>query len=532
MSLVQPPVPDRRPSPNLELATNNPFRARLSGVPLSPSSTTSERFSFAPSGRERPVSKNPFLDVFDDDNEVDSTFDPQKSHKANSFAASSAQRPQFSGAAADLFENLTITDHSESDRSKVNRMKPPARPQQPPNFKSRPPPAASHHHSKSSDNGAPLISLEDDDVPRPRPKSRLPPPRRPSETDRLREFDREPRRRPRRNSESSVMDAHEAEQKDKEKRERRRDRDQRTRDEKATGGKDARRGKKITPLDVIDKLDVTGFGVGSFHHDGPFDACNPHRNKNPKKLAPMQAFPADSANNALTGFGPLNSKADHSHVYGNRDPEAFHDFTMHARRGSGATDALSRPPGTRVQPFDPKIAAEMVHGDESLGLGTSTFLDGAPASKAAVERYTAENPDDRPKSSGGGGGLQRKKSLAQKIRSISQNRTAYSDEPISSRRRPPPPGRRSPSESRNSPTTPMKTNNERNPFFSDYDSAYDQKGESISIAKNEKRRDRTPSLPMKQQPGISRTATADRSGAGEGLLKRVRSLSKPKRRND
>src|ERR1700736_3612880 len=30
-----------------------------------------------------------------------------------------------------------------------------------------------------------------------------------------------------------------------------------------------------------------------FHHDGPFDACNPHRNRAGSKRAPMQAFPKD-----------------------------------------------------------------------------------------------------------------------------------------------------------------------------------------------------------------------------------------------
>lgn len=45
-------------------------------------------------------------------------------------------------------------------------------------------------------------------------------------------------------------------------------------------------------VDTIDKLDVTGLFGGSFHHDGPFDACTPHRNKN-NKAAPVAAFPAD-----------------------------------------------------------------------------------------------------------------------------------------------------------------------------------------------------------------------------------------------
>ncbi|GMF07737.1 unnamed protein product [Ambrosiozyma monospora] len=61
-------------------------------------------------------------------------------------------------------------------------------------------------------------------------------------------------------------------------------------------------------LDTIDKLDVTGFfSGGGFHHDGPFDACTPHRNKN-SRAAPVMAFPADGPNNSIKGVAPVNNK--------------------------------------------------------------------------------------------------------------------------------------------------------------------------------------------------------------------------------
>ncbi|KAH7345204.1 Pal1 cell morphology protein-domain-containing protein [Rhizoctonia solani] len=47
--------------------------------------------------------------------------------------------------------------------------------------------------------------------------------------------------------------------------------------------------KKSNHVDVIDKLDYSGIGAATFHHDGPFDACAPSRNKN-KTKAPMYAF--------------------------------------------------------------------------------------------------------------------------------------------------------------------------------------------------------------------------------------------------
>ncbi|RPA95017.1 Pal1-domain-containing protein [Choiromyces venosus 120613-1] len=552
MSLVQPPVPGalsslkscffvphhywRRPSPSIELGTNNPFRRRLSNTPSSPASATNERFSFASTGG-RPQSRNPFLDVFEGD--FYSTERPSSAHKANSFDSSSALRPQFSGATAELFENLTITDHSgdtnannmygrSNDRD--NMPPPPYRPQQ----RQRDLPNG-HHHSRSSDEkGVQLIPI--DSTPRNPPPRQRPSPNGRPVADRPRDMDREPRRRPRRNSDSSVMEAHEAEQKDRERRERRH-RDQRSRDQGSGSGsgrkdKDDRarrerdRKKNGAPLDVIDKLDVTGiYGSGLFHHDGPFDACNPHRNaKNSRRLAPVHAFPADSANNALSGFGPVNAKADHSHLFGNRDPEAFNDFTASGRRPSAPSELAST---KAIGAFDPKKNADIIHGDETLGLGTSTFLDGTPASRAAVQK--SGSTDDRPKSPNGmnsGGGLQRKKSLAQKVRSIGQSRTM--DGPIQSHRRPPPPPNRSPTDGPYSPTTPggSSSHSTNNPFFSDYDGAYDKKGETISVSER-----RAPGSPRK--PSLGRVQTGDgKPGENGGLMKRVRSLSKPKRRND
>jgi hypothetical protein len=244
--------------------------------------------------------------------------------------------------------------------------------------------------------------------------------------------------------------------------------------------------------------------VPVFHHDGPFDACNPHRNKSTRRLAPVQAFPADSTNNSMSGFGPLNEKADHSHIFGNRDGEAFNDFT--ARRPSAA----------RATSFDPKSAVETLHGDESLGLGTSTFLDGAPASRKAMLEKASEVFEERPRSSSEGG-LQRKKSLAQKIRGIKPDAPGR-------RRAPPPPGRQRSPSSGGSPTTPIGSN--ESPFFNDYDDAYDRKGESISVVENGSRR--SPSSPRK--PHINRAGMDDSNS--NGLLQRVRSLSKPKRRNE
>ena len=151
-----------------------------------------------------------------------------------------------------------------------------------------------------------------------------------------------------------------------------------------------------------------------FHHDGPFDACNPHRNRTGSRRAPMQAFPKDSLNNVLGGGGPVNRRPDHATFLGNNHEEAFKDYSAGTMQGGYGlpkqkTEANIQSTTTTLEP---------IHGEESLGLGTSTFLEGAPASRTAMQRRESESGQ-------AGGGLGRKKSLAQKIRGINTTRREY-----------------------------------------------------------------------------------------------------------
>lgn len=143
-----------------------------------------------------------------------------------------------------------------------------------------------------------------------------------------------------------------------------------------------------------------------FHHDGPFDALNPHRNRQSSRRAPMQAFPKDSLNNSLGGSGPLNQQADHSTFMGQTE-EAFRDYAAGARAKNAAI-------------FNPVSRGDVIHGDESHGLGTSTFLEGTPAARAAIARHQAEEANDAP-----AGGIQRKKSLAHRIRHMNKGPREY-----------------------------------------------------------------------------------------------------------
>ena len=288
----------------------------------------------------------------------------------------------------------------------------------------------------------------------------------------------------------------------------------------------------------------------------------------------MQAFPKDSANNAIGGSGPLNKDIDHNLFHG-KQVEAFSDFSKSGTDAAGYASygAPARPSTARSQTFSPAghadpihgafnpvVRVDPVHGDESLGLGTSTFLEGAPASRIAMKRRESESDNAQ-----GAGGLGRKKSLAQKIRGMNSvrqpNRNAArlpgpaSPEPkleelrkvetgaaarkfsLTAARpstatavRPSTAGRPFSSDSNDPPAKGLATAVAEN---ADYDAAYDQKGESIAVAQ----RNRAVSNP--RQP-LQRSVTHDSAGVsghgGEepakssgGILSRMKSLRGGKR---
>lgn len=253
-----------------------------------------------------------------------------------------------------------------------------------------------------------------------------------------------------------------------------------------------------------------------FHHDGPFDACNPHRNRKGSRAAPMQAFPKDSRNMALGGSGPNNSNIDLAQFHG-RGEEGFNDYSTSAV-ADDVGENVKRPVAPRSTSFHPITRVEPLHGEESMGLGTSTFLEGAPASKTAMQRRESDFDDAM---HGPGGGLGRKKSLAMKIRGISNNRVRE--------------GRTTSPELSDkvaTPTSPLNTSQSvqtTNPFFKDYDKEYEKKGAQIVLAEGKAGRARAPSSPRRGL-GLERRITTEsvgeeaKSGGGGGFLSRVRSL--------
>jgi len=528
MSVAQPNQADSRPSLGLtlNLSSNNPFRNRAA----SPISAGVSPGSYSP--REpppRPVSRNPFLEP---SNTQTSLASPDK--MSFSPDATAPPRPVLSGNAADLFDNLTLNERPANNstirppppRSNTDDKLPPPYSSisgRSENLPPRGPPG--HRPSRSQEEAIRARRAATGSSSRARPSGELdifadPIESCPKKSD---------QRRGRRNSESSVQEKS-GKLLDPEEEKKRQERKRRER--KYREHKDGRSKKPDRKLDIIDQLDATSiYGTGLFHHDGPFDACNPHRNRQGSRRAPMQAFPKDSLNNVLGGGGPINKRPDHAAFLGNNNEEAFKDYS---KGGVGYTGyepyndtrpKVFRQDSATVQSATTRV--EPIHGEETLGLGTSTFLEGAPASRTAMQRRASEqSPVEL------GGGLSRKKSLAQKIRGINNGRRENGPGRVTS------PGVSSPDGALVSPNTPIYTpggtKNETNPFFNEYGKGDDTKKETITILEPEKPgRPRAPSSPRRGfGASLERRVTSDGSSGAEqpaksnggGFLSRVKSL--------
>lgn len=256
-----------------------------------------------------------------------------------------------------------------------------------------------------------------------------------------------------------------------------------------------------------------------FHHDGPFDACRPHRNKQPHK-APVAAFPKDSLTNTLAGGLGEVPGLDRDKYFGLAPQEAFQDYGVVATTGSSATPSRQRRTsdpeqqtqqqrlpvrslkedvesqkirpsvGIRSTSFDPRSKTEPVHGVETVGLGTSTFLEGAPAPKSAIKAANDDDYED-------GGGLARKKSLVQKIKGRRGTTGAGGD------RSPPPLSGPLLASANGTPSL----DSAYNPFF--------KEGQFM---------ERVESLPTPSNRDRADSGGSDRGAGANGLLGRVKSL--------
>ncbi|KAG0654614.1 hypothetical protein C6P45_003341 [Maudiozyma exigua] len=134
-----------------------------------------------------------------------------------------------------------------------------------------------------------------------------------------------------------------------------------------------------TSMDVIDKLDQSGFPGSSFHHDGPFDVISPKRNSKDNKNAPILAFPNDKDEPIKSIPKSRYSKREEKFdidilddIFGTNDVDDDDSFM---------TESDINPDNSDGDILDTRA----IHGRYTDGLGTSTFLDGAGASKRRLQ---------------------------------------------------------------------------------------------------------------------------------------------------
>lgn len=274
----------------------------------------------------------------------------------------------------------------------------------------------------------------------------------------------------------------------------------------------------------------------------------------------MEAFAKDSKNNVLGGSGPVNKNIDFNQFHG-RGEEGFTDYSTSGNANPIAAEpavfepnaaAYTRPRGApgdrtgidRASTFNASAGIDKMYGEETLGLGASTFLEGTPAPRAAIQRHDSE---EKVAGANGmnGGGLGRKRSLAQKIRGISgstrhrpnQNGRITSPERV---------GQNSPPATSQGETLSaggmprINETNQTNPFFKDYrggnadhDAEYDRKGQRIAAAqqKQQEQLDKAAA----QTNGRGRLERSGSIGGGEeefyasAAAARHRATSSPKR---
>ena len=260
----------------------------------------------------------------------------------------------------------------------------------------------------------------------------------------------------------------------------------------------------------------------------------------------MQAFPKDSANNVIGGSGPVNKNINLDQFHG-RGADGFADYSAAGSTrnappivyepyaGTGIPYRGDARPGVdRTSSFNATAKVDLLHGDESMGLGTSTFLEGAPAARSAIQRRESDGEYAT-------AGISRTKSIAQKIRGIRNERKEGGQRGISS---PEPRYERTTSPSETPGAGPLGQIRETNPFDNAYNDAYDKKGANIKVAEQQAqdgddmmRRSRTLSNSNGSIPAINvleRKATndafapavppTDGEGKSGGFLSRVKSL--------
>ncbi|KAI9462492.1 hypothetical protein BJY52DRAFT_1257264 [Lactarius psammicola] len=209
--------------------------------------------------------------------------------------------------------------------------------------------------------------------------------------------------------------------------------------------------KSSIHADVIDRLDFTGVGP-MFHHDGPFDACAPSRNKHRTK-APMYAWTSINAEDEEVAARyrdkedgqspvapPLTYNASYPSEHARSPPATPNYSTYYSEPPKKKVDAIAEAWGIHEpEPYEEFFAGggdpdvPVTHGNstikETRSNGRRTRDDLAPRSRGPNRPnipppqpiFAADGPEpelNSPQPSPGGANLGRNKSLMQRIRKM------------------------------------------------------------------------------------------------------------------
>ncbi|KAI6162134.1 Pal1 cell morphology protein-domain-containing protein [Pisolithus thermaeus] len=178
--------------------------------------------------------------------------------------------------------------------------------------------------------------------------------------------------------------------------------------------------------DVIDRLDFTGVGP-MFHHDGPFDACAPSRNRHRTK-APMLAWSSNPAEEyALAPSAPYPSPdAYNGEAWGIHEPEPYEEFFA----GGGATRRDGGTPSSSIYGGREGHLSRNATPQHSIGRRSKDGRDLREVYREYLDDDTRQAPsrdkDRRTKRGKGGqvspsGQPKRTKSLMQRFRKLREN---------------------------------------------------------------------------------------------------------------
>lgn len=157
---------------------------------------------------------------------------------------------------------------------------------------------------------------------------------------------------------------------------------------KSGGKKTAKKGS--SHADVIDRLDFSGVGP-MFHHDGPFDACAPSRNRHRTK-APMMAWSAvtDADKEALASAKEMPRAYESPYP----SPDVYVPYEAPKKKHDAIAEAWGIHEPEPFEDFSAGGGISRLHGDSHISSRNGTSR--RTQERAQRERHRESGDDARP----------------------------------------------------------------------------------------------------------------------------------------